>query len=97
MSQTDIIEFLKRHPGERFTAEEIQRFLNLGPGAYENLKRLRPKCKWCSGEVEDSPVVCVWCGEGMVYNSPVRCFKGRHKRDSRLHVYFYWFNGGNDE
>jgi len=91
MSQDQVIAYLQKRFGEKYTAEELQLRLDLGTGVYENLKRLRPNCKVCLAPVEGSPANCNWCGFKMVFADGVRCVKAPSRRDSRRQVFFYWW------
>lgn len=89
MTQEEVVEFLKRRSPERFTASELQKYLNLGAGLYENLKRLRPHCK-AGHPVFGYTSTCGWCSS-VVESDGFRCVKSPHQSDSRRHVFFYWW------
>ncbi|MEK6884444.1 MAG: hypothetical protein AABY22_32730 [Nanoarchaeota archaeon] len=46
ISQERLLEFLQKHKEEKFTAKELQFFLDLGKSIYPNLKKLidDPSC-----------------------------------------------------
>lgn len=94
MSQDEIETFLKTYLGEQFTASEIGRFLNEKfnvVNLYRSLEKLRPKCRFCGGLVEDSPNSCPWCHESLIWESGVRCTKVIHREDGREAGFIYWW------
>ena len=40
MSQQEILSFLKRYPGERFSIKELQVYLDIEKSIYPNIKKL---------------------------------------------------------
>lgn len=99
MTQDAIEVFLKGRVGERYAADELQRFLGLGSSLYTNLSKLRTKCKCFTTVVKGGKSekrfftvegdMCLTCGVKAKGN--VRCVKGQ-SYDARGHTYFYWWS-----
>ncbi len=96
ITQEDVVEFLRRNSPKKFTADELQRYLDLGAGLYENLKRLMPTCRHCEAPLRGSVKVCVDCGADAVFIDGFRSVYAPHRRDRRKNVVFYWYENGND-
>ncbi|MHA1827914.1 MAG: hypothetical protein ACTSX6_04620 [Candidatus Heimdallarchaeaceae archaeon] len=45
MSQDQIKRYLKAHPNNEYSAEQLKKYLNLGQSIYTNLKKLRNDIK----------------------------------------------------
>jgi len=100
MSQENIEDYLKKHAGEKFSADELKSRLlvysgtDLGQSIYDNLRKLRPKCPFCKTDRRGNFKDClsVTCQEVLsALGSGVRADRLQHGKDSRGDVWVYWW------